>query len=41
MLGLDQGTVEEAIVYPSISLGQVKRELVADDINGIQALYNL
>lgn len=39
LLGLDHSTVAAAIMYPSINPGAIKRELNADDINGIRALY--
>ncbi|KAG8366878.1 hypothetical protein BUALT_Bualt16G0013800 [Buddleja alternifolia] len=40
LLGLGHSSVEEAIMYPSIGLGQTKN-LHADDIQGIRALYNV
>ncbi|KAG6602460.1 Metalloendoproteinase 2-MMP, partial [Cucurbita argyrosperma subsp. sororia] len=39
ILGLGHSNVVQAIMYPSISSGTVKKELQADDINGIKALY--
>ncbi|KAG8366851.1 hypothetical protein BUALT_Bualt16G0011000 [Buddleja alternifolia] len=40
LLGLGHSSVEEAIMYPSIGLGETKN-LHADDIQGIRALYNV
>ncbi|KAL2233595.1 metalloendoproteinase 2-MMP [Sesamum indicum] len=39
ILGLGHSSVEEAIMYPSISSGTRKVELADDDIMGIQELY--
>ncbi|CAA0818312.1 matrix metalloproteinase [Striga hermonthica] len=39
LLGLGHSSVEEAIMYPTISSGSRKVELAADDIMGIQELY--
>lgn len=39
VLGLGHSSVQEAIMYPSISSGQRKVELSSDDIMGIQELY--
>ncbi|KAK7307182.1 hypothetical protein VNO77_40012 [Canavalia gladiata] len=39
LLGLGHSSVEEAIMYPSISSRTRKVELVDDDIQGIQKLY--
>ncbi|TXG49381.1 hypothetical protein EZV62_025256 [Acer yangbiense] len=42
VLGLGHETgLREAVMYPSISYGQTKRDLNDDDIQGIQTLYNL
>lgn len=40
LLGLGHSSVEDAIMYPSIPSGVVK-DLHADDIGGIKALYNI
>ncbi|MDD0148443.1 matrixin family metalloprotease, partial [Shigella flexneri] len=40
LLGLGHSNVREAIMFPSIGAGQTKN-LHADDINGIRALYNV
>lgn len=39
LLGLGHSSVEEAIMFPSISSGTKKVVLSSDDIDGIQALY--
>ncbi|GFP96152.1 metalloendoproteinase 1 [Phtheirospermum japonicum] len=39
LLGLGHSSVEEAIMYPTISSGTRKVELASDDIMGIQELY--
>ncbi|KAG8366217.1 hypothetical protein BUALT_Bualt17G0053600 [Buddleja alternifolia] len=39
LLGLGHSSVEDAIMYPTISSGTRKVELVNDDIMGIQELY--
>ncbi|KAF5726768.1 metalloendoproteinase 1-like [Tripterygium wilfordii] len=39
VLGLGHSSVEEAIMYPTISSGTRKLELASDDIAGIQQLY--
>lgn len=39
LLGLGHSSVEDAIMYPSISSGTRKVELANDDIMGIQVLY--
>ncbi|CAK9146269.1 unnamed protein product, partial [Ilex paraguariensis] len=39
LLGLGHSSVEEAIMYPTISSGSRKTELANDDIEGIQVLY--
>ncbi|XP_043723245.1 metalloendoproteinase 3-MMP-like [Telopea speciosissima] len=39
LLGLGHSSVQEAIMYPSISPGVTKRDLHSDDIMGIQYLY--
>ncbi|XP_043725456.1 metalloendoproteinase 5-MMP-like [Telopea speciosissima] len=39
VLGLGHSSVEEAIMYPSISARTRKTELATDDIQGIQELY--
>jgi hypothetical protein len=39
VLGLDHSNVSGAIMLPQIGSGQQRRELSADDIAGIQALY--
>ncbi|KAL7149054.1 hypothetical protein ABFS83_05G013600 [Erythranthe nasuta] len=39
VLGLGHSTVEEAIMYPTISSGTRKVELANDDVLGIQELY--
>ncbi|KAK0592603.1 hypothetical protein LWI29_022124 [Acer saccharum] len=42
VLGLGHETgLREAVMYPTISYGQTKRDLNDDDIQGIQTLYNL
>ncbi|KAK3228409.1 hypothetical protein Dsin_000290 [Dipteronia sinensis] len=42
VLGLAHETgLPEAVMYPTISYGQTKRDLNDDDIQGIQTLYNL
>lgn len=40
VLGLDHTDVEEAVMFPTISPGEIKH-LHQDDIKGIKALYNL
>ncbi|KAL1820668.1 hypothetical protein ACET3Z_015537 [Daucus carota] len=40
LLGLDHSSVEDAIMYPTITPGTVK-DLHADDVQGIKALYNI
>lgn len=39
LLGLGHSSVEESIMYPTISSGTRKVELTEDDIQGIQSLY--
>ncbi|KAJ6410489.1 hypothetical protein OIU84_007269 [Salix udensis] len=39
LLGLGHSSVEESIMYPSISSGTKKVELASDDVEGIQTLY--
>ncbi|KAA8529514.1 hypothetical protein F0562_033687 [Nyssa sinensis] len=39
LLGLGHSSIEEAIMYPSISPGMRKVALAGDDIQGIQVLY--
>ncbi|XP_057493626.1 metalloendoproteinase 2-MMP-like [Actinidia eriantha] len=39
LLGLGHSSVEEAIMYPTISTGSRRVELASDDIQGIQYLY--
>lgn len=39
LLGLGHSSIEEAIMYPSISGGVRKVELAADDVEGVQVLY--
>ncbi|GBG78967.1 hypothetical protein CBR_g28681 [Chara braunii] len=39
VLGLGHSANRDAIMYPSLKTGTVKRELQADDINGIHQLY--
>ncbi|XP_031287420.1 metalloendoproteinase 2-MMP [Pistacia vera] len=39
LLGLGHSSVEDAIMYPTISSGTRKVELAGDDVEGIQALY--
>ncbi|KAF5741036.1 putative Metalloendoproteinase 1 precursor [Tripterygium wilfordii] len=39
LLGLGHSSVEEAIMYPTITSGTRKLELASDDIAGIQELY--
>uniref|UniRef100_A0A5B7BP99 Putative metalloendoproteinase 1 n=1 Tax=Davidia involucrata TaxID=16924 RepID=A0A5B7BP99_DAVIN len=39
LLGLGHSSVEDAIMYPTISSGTKKVELAGDDIEGIQLLY--
>ncbi|XP_044492417.1 metalloendoproteinase 2-MMP-like [Mangifera indica] len=39
LLGLGHSSVEEAIMYPTISARTRKVELASDDVEGIQALY--
>ncbi|GER54852.1 matrix metalloproteinase [Striga asiatica] len=39
LLGLGHSSVEEAIMYPTISTGARRVELAGDDIEGIQELY--
>ncbi|KAK1570396.1 hypothetical protein Q3G72_001256 [Acer saccharum] len=42
VLGLGHETgLREAVMYPTISYGQTKRDLNDDDIQGIRTLYNL
>ncbi|XP_010278837.1 PREDICTED: metalloendoproteinase 2-MMP-like [Nelumbo nucifera] len=41
LLGLGHSSVPEAIMYPSIPDGAVKRNLHGDDVQGIRALYGL
>ncbi|XP_074369300.1 metalloendoproteinase 3-MMP-like [Apium graveolens] len=40
LLGLDHSQVQDAIMFPTIPLGAVK-DLHADDVQGIKALYNI
>ncbi|KAG9449642.1 hypothetical protein H6P81_009607 [Aristolochia fimbriata] len=39
LLGLGHSSVEEAIMYPSITSGSRRVDLAADDVDGIQELY--
>ncbi|XP_019059154.1 PREDICTED: metalloendoproteinase 2-MMP [Tarenaya hassleriana] len=39
LLGLGHSTIEDSIMYPTISTGRRKVELTRDDIDGIQYLY--
>ena len=39
LLGLGHSSVEESIMYPTISAGQRKVELANDDVEGIHVLY--
>ncbi|GMJ02594.1 hypothetical protein like AT1G59970 [Hibiscus trionum] len=38
-LGLDHSQYQTAIMFPSIPLGTIKRNLGQDDVNGLRALY--
>jgi hypothetical protein len=40
ILGLQHSSISNAVMFPSISFGEIKRELTNDDLEGINDLYS-